>query len=298
MAYPEKRGAKLARWLAARQMQEDEARMAEAMRRAAVHGMPRLLPPPPFEASYAPFPDAPPQSLEIGTPRMISANARRALGANSFDSTAAEAEKERAAQAASALTAIIANEGIGDERVRLRYKAYVDDINSDDKAKRAAAKLSMRTRTPPLSRQYIYNVRPDVDAPKGSGGTANRTNASWNNAAKIVGKIGRASAVTNAAINSARIATSDEPVETAAKVAGGIGGALAGAEAGAVLGAPGGLWGIGIGGALGGLAGGFLGEEAVEGLFELGDTQSTPVDYRTAHKRGPHRRKQNGGPRR
>lgn len=76
MYYSMKPGARLARWLAENRMREDQKRTSEAMLRAMATGTPRLLPPGSFEEFGDPLQEAPPRSLEIGTPQMISASAR------------------------------------------------------------------------------------------------------------------------------------------------------------------------------------------------------------------------------
>ena len=178
-------------------------------------------------------------------------------------------DSTNAATAGSATTAIIANEGVRSETVRDRYVNATSRLGEGDDSARRDLKKAARANLPPISKGVTQTTRPSTGALPGSGGTANRTNPNVNRAARIGGHIGRASAVGNIAINGARIANSDAPLEETVVVVGGISGALGGAEAGAFSGAvvtkhP---VGVIVGGIVGAGAGAFAGEAAVRNLF-------------------------------
>ena len=165
------------------------------------------------------------------------------------------------------------------EQVRKDMARRVRALASDDRASRTALKIFGREDTPAPARALIKKERQSVLPTPGSGGTANRTNAGWDRAARVGGHLGRSSAAGSLALGAARIGTSDRPVREAAGVAGsavgGIAGGIAGAEAGAALGLLGGPLipytvpaGAVIGGFLGSMGGGALGDRASTGLYD------------------------------
>ena len=172
------------------------------------------------------------------------------------------------ATTATAATAVAAREGIGAERARFQYRDSTGKLAPNDSAGRSAAKASARAATPPITRGVVEGLRPGLGPKPGSGGTANRTNIGADKLAGRLGTAGRVAGVAGVAIGVARVATSDNPGQEAARVGGGMAGAIAGGEAGAFVGALAGPWGAAAGGIAGGLVGGFAGEKAVDELLD------------------------------
>ncbi|HEV2745735.1 MAG TPA: RHS repeat-associated core domain-containing protein [Allosphingosinicella sp.] len=172
------------------------------------------------------------------------------------------------ATAATAVTTVVAREGIGAERARSQYKTAVAKLAPNDSSGRSAAKASARAVTPPITRGAIEGSRRELGPKPGSGGTANRTSAGADRLAGRLGTAGRVAGVAGVAVGVARVATSDTPAQEAARVGGGMAGALAGAQAGASLGALAGPWGAAAGGIAGGIVGGFAGEKVVDELID------------------------------
>ncbi len=120
-------------------------------------------------------------------------------------------------------------------------------------------------------------LRPGTGPKPGSGGTANRTNASWDKAGKVAGVLGKASVAITVVTSAAEIATSDNPARSASGVAGAVSGGVAGGEGGAsggaIIGAflggpPGAAVGAVIGGLAGSAGGGIAGHAAGEKAYD------------------------------
>jgi RHS repeat-associated protein len=171
------------------------------------------------------------------------------------------------ATALTAATSVAAKEGIGAERARIEYREAASKLAPNDSIGRSGAKASARAATPPITRGVIEARRPGLGPEPGSGGTANRTSVGADRLAGQLGTVGRAAGVAGGFLGVARVATSENPSQEAARVGGGIAGALTGAKAGAAVGAVAGPWGAAVGGVIGGIAGGFAGEKAIDKLL-------------------------------
>lgn len=180
-------------------------------------------------------------------------------------SSVASDDGNMAAAAAQGITALAAREGVGAARAREGYNAAVSSLEPTDRAGRTAAKAAARDATPPVTRAAIESARPSLGPREGSVASANRTNAGANTLARNLGYVGRGAAVAGVALGAARIATADNKVEEATRVAGGVlGGVVAGSVVGAQLGALGANpVTIALGAVAGAAVGGILGEAAV-----------------------------------
>ena len=155
---------------------------------------------------------------------------------------------------------------------------YGDATRSQtDSAGRSDGKVAARAATPQPARAVVEAVRPGTGPKPGSGGTVNRTNASWDKAGKVAGVAGKASLVTTVVLGATEIATSDNPGRAASGVAGATAGGVAGGEGGAaggaliggaVAGPPGAAVGAVIGAILGSAGGGAAGHEAGTAIYD------------------------------
>jgi len=165
-------------------------------------------------------------------------------------------------------TAVLAREGLGSSRTRQRYGEIVSRLNAGDKAARTAAKDVFREETPPIAKAVVHHLREKTGITPGSGGTANRTNPTYDRVAKSLGHVGRASAMANVALGGYRIAHAEDRVREAIVVVSETGGALAGASGGALLGCALGPWGCAGGALIGAFAGGFGGGAAAGEVYD------------------------------
>ena len=194
------------------------------------------------------------QWLLMSSPAAVSLLALRASASGSGDQAAVEGAMARGAYV-----------GIRSEQVRGVYDRVAAGLRREDTAARTALKAATRLNTPAEIRAVIEAQRPSLGPPPGSGGTANRTNAGTTRAARILGTVGRASAVGTVVLAADDIATSDNPVRATASNAGAIAGAVAFGQAGAELGLLGGPvapFTSPVGGLIGAVFGGFWGYQA------------------------------------
>jgi len=157
-------------------------------------------------------------------------------------------------------------------------ESYGDATQSQtDSAGRSAAKDAARAATPQPARAVVQALRPGTGPKPGSGGTANRTNVSWDKAGKVAGAVGKASLVVTVVAGVHEIATSSNPGRAAAGVGGSVvggvgggeGGALGGAAIGGVIaGPPGAAVGAVIFGIAGSVGGGVAGHEAGTAAYD------------------------------
>lgn len=182
-------------------------------------------------------------------------------------------------------TGYAAQNGIRARQVRRAYDDAAALLTNGDA--RTALKVRARELSPAPQRAHVRLKRPGLDAPVGSGGTVNRTNAEWTALAKKWARFGRGVGAVNAVLGLTEIATAKDKPRSTAGVAGatvgGMGGGIAGAEAGMALGSlagPGGaLIGAGIGGVAGSIGGGVGGDYGGRAIY----------DQTKTHRGGPRR---------
>jgi RHS repeat-associated protein len=161
--------------------------------------------------------------------------------------------------------------GIKSSQTRATYESKTGKLEPTDSAGRSAAKAEARSNTPTEVKAGIEARQPGLGPKEGSGATANRTNATANQAAQNLGKVGKIAGAVAAASAVTDIATSDNRARAAAANAGAIAGGLAGGKIGASIGALGGPVApitAPVGGLLGGAVGGAVGYEAGERAYD------------------------------
>ncbi len=166
-------------------------------------------------------------------------------------------------------TTIIASEGIGADAARKSYKRHVEALDPNDSIGRKAAKEEARRRTPPLTRAVLETARPDTGPRPGSVGHADRTNPGADKGAKVLGHVGRASAVGSVVLGGVRIYNAPDKARESVIVLSEAGGAVSGAWVGGLAGcavAPG--PGCAVGAIVGGVVGGIGAGEAAERIYD------------------------------